>query len=75
METTGTILVLSSFYLRRSQFLKLFFENSFVLQSSNLFHTGLVTPYTRVTQNCFFGMAASCQSSPEMLNVFHIIEW
>ena len=22
-----------------------------------------------------FGMAASCQSSPEMLNVFHIIEW
>ena len=22
-----------------------------------------------------FGMAASCQSSPEMLNIYHIIEW
>ena len=26
-------------------------------------------------RNLIFGMAASCQSSPEMLNIFHIIEW
>ena len=28
-----------------------------------------------IAKNNFFGMAASCQSFPEMLNIFRIIEW